>query len=263
MKLELQGKAAMVTAASEGLGYACAHRLAEEGCRLVISGRREAALEAAAQVIREAAGGEAWAVPGDLSSLKDIERLVSEGFERLGRLDILVVNSGHVPYGGLEELTEEDWYEAFHLLLLSYIRLTRLIVPRMRSQGAGDIVFITSSVVREPSATLLLSSVFRVGVVALARSLSRTLAGDNIRVNVVAPGYFDSGRVRRRMMELVDREGLSREAAVQRVAGEIPQRRVGEPTELADLVTFLVSRRSRFLTGAVIQIDGGKARGLL
>jgi len=119
-----------------------------------------------------------------------------------------------------------------------------------------------SAVVREPAARLLLSNVLRLGVAALAKSLSRELASHNIRVNSVAPGYFDTGRVRRRIDEVVVNEGVPRVDAARRIAGDIPLGRIGDAEELADLVAFLVSRRAAFLDGNTIQIDGGSTRGV-
>jgi 3-oxoacyl-[acyl-carrier protein] reductase len=259
----LEGKAALVTASTDGLGFACALRLAEAGCAVVVCGRREDRLEAARAAIAERSGKAVVGVSADLRRADDINRLFQRTLLALGRLDILVVNSGHVPYGGLESHPDETWQEAFELLLMSAVRLARLAVPVMRSQGGGDIVFVTSSVVKEPKPHLLLSSVMRTGVVALAKTLSRTLASDNIRVNTVAPGYFDTGRIRTRLEELRTTQGLRSEEALRRVAGEIPQGRLGDPRELAELVAFLVSRRTAFLTGATIVVDGGASSTLL
>jgi 3-oxoacyl-[acyl-carrier protein] reductase len=261
--LGLRGKAALVTAASEGLGLACAVRLAEAECRVAICGRHRDALDRARAEIERRTGVEVVGVPADLTDLEAIERCVRLVAERFGRLDVLVANTGHIAYGGLEDLSEDHWHEAFELILMSAVRLSRLVVPRMRAQGTGDIVFITSAVVREPSPRLLLSNVMRVGVAALAKTLSRDLAPHNIRVNAVAPGYFDTGRVRKRIDETAERDGTSREAAARAIAGDTPMGRIGRAEELAELVVFLASRRAAFLTGATIQIDGGSSRALL
>jgi len=229
---------------------------------VAICGRRPSVLEHARGEIEQRTGAEVCAVPTDLTRPDQIEAFVAEVRRRFARLDVLVVNTGHIAYGGLEELSEERWYEAFELILMSAVRLSRLAVPLMRAQGRGDIVFITSGVVREPSPHLLLSNVMRVGVTALAKTLSSELAPHNIHVNTIAPGYFDTGRVRRRIDEVVEREQVPREVAVRKVAGDIPIGRIGTADELAELVTFLASRRAAFLTGATIQIDGGNSRGL-
>jgi 3-oxoacyl-[acyl-carrier protein] reductase len=259
----LRGKAVLVTAASEGLGFACARRLAEAGCRVAICGRRPDALSRAREAIERDLGAEVCAVPADLTRADGIDAFFAEARRRFGAVHGLVINSGHVPYGGLGERDDADWHDAFALILMSAVRLSRLAVPVMREQRYGDIVFITSAVIREPSSHLLLSSVMRAGVAALAKTLARDLAADNIRVNVVAPGYFDTGRVRRRIDEAVARDSTTREAAARRIAGEVPLGRIGDADELAELVTFLLSRRAAYLTGAAVQIDGGQSRGLL
>jgi 3-oxoacyl-[acyl-carrier protein] reductase len=259
----LEGKVALVTASTDGLGFACALRLAEAGCAVVVCGRRQDRVEGARAAIAERSRVAVVGVSTDLGRADDIDRLFRRTLQTLGRLDILVVNSGHVPYGGLESHSDETWQMAFELLLMSAVRLARLAVPVMRSQGGGDIVFLTSSVVKEPKPHLLLSSVMRTGVVALAKTLSRTLAGDNIRVNTVAPGYFNTGRIRARLDELRATYGLGPEEALRRVAGEIPQGRLGDSRELAELVTFLASRQTAFLTGATIVVDGGAGSSLL
>jgi len=261
--LHLREKVALVTASSEGLGFACALRLAEAGCQVAICGRRPDVLERAREEIERRTERPVTAIPADLTKPEQIDALFQEVPRRLRRLDVLVANpGGHVPYGGLEDLTEEQWYQAFELLLMSAVRLSRLAVPLMRAQGAGDIVFITSSTVREPPQHLLLSNALQAGVTGFAKTLSRSLASYNIRVNVVAPGYFDTGRVRRRIDDIVEREHVPRQSAALQVAGDVPLGRIGTAGELAELVTFLVSRRAGFLTGATIQIDGGSSHSL-
>jgi 3-oxoacyl-[acyl-carrier protein] reductase len=263
MDLELRGKVALVTAASEGLGFACALRLATAGCQVGICARRADVLARAGREISRRTRADVCAVPADLTVPDQVERVVADVSGRFGRLDILVVNTGHVPYGGLEELDDAGWYQAFDLILMSAVRLARLTAPLMRAQGAGEMVFITSAVMKEPAPHLLLSSVLRVGVVALAKSLSRTLGPHNIRVNTVAPGYFDTGRVRHRIDDVMAQQHVPRATAARQVAGAAPLGRIGAAEELAELVAFIVSRRAAFLTGTTIQIDGGESRGLL
>jgi 3-oxoacyl-[acyl-carrier protein] reductase len=262
MEEKLRDRVVLITAASEGLGFACALRLAEAGYRVAICGRRPTALEAARAAIEQQTGADVQAVPADVTHPAELEGLVRETIGRFDRLDVLVVNTGHVSYGDLGDLEEREWYAAFELVLMSAVRLSRLVVPHMRARGMGDIVFITSATVKEPSPRLVLSNVMRAGVAALAKSLSRELAPHDIRVNVVAPGYFDTGRVRRRIDEIAAREQVTREVAALRVAGDVPLGRIGVADELAEVVAFLVSRRAAFMTGSTIQIDGGSARGL-
>lgn len=259
----LDGKVALVTAASEGLGLACARRLAEAGCAVAVCARSQEGLDRARAELEGHAARPVLAARADLTQAADLGRLVETVERRLGGLDVLVVNSGHIPYGGLEDFDDDQWYEAFDLLLMSAVRLARLAVPAMRRRGGGDIVFIGSSTVREPRPHLLLSTVMRLGVAGLAKTMARSLAGQNIRVNVVSPGLFDTGRVRRRIDELAAGQGRSRAEVVAEFADEVPQRRIGAAEELAELVAFVASRRAGFMTGAAITIDGGSDRSIL
>jgi 3-oxoacyl-[acyl-carrier protein] reductase len=263
MDLGLKGKTALVTASSEGLGFACAARLAEAGCSVAICGRRQAKLGEAREALALRGLSDVHAISADLGDAKSLEHLVGEVLRRLGRLDILVVNSGHSAYGGLADLSEPQWYEAFELLLLSAVRLARLVLPSMRANKQGDIVFLGSSSVREPPPHLLLSTVMRLGVAGLAKTLSREVAPDNIRVNLISPGYFDAGRIRDRIDGLMKERGISRAEAASQVAGALPLGRIGSAEELAELVAFVVSRRAGFLVGANIVIDGGGGRSPL
>lgn len=254
--MALAGKLALVTASSRGLGFACASRLAAEGCHVAISARDAASLREAGDAIEQSTGIAPVRVAADLGIPSNVSRLANEAIAALHGLDILVVNSGHIPYGGITELTDEQWYGAFELLFMSAMRLARAAIPPMRERGGGDIVFVGSASVLQPPDHLLLSTVMRLGVVGLAKTLSRTLAADNIRVNVVAPGYFATGRVQRRIAEHVER-GESRESAERTIAGDIPMQRLGDPAELAELVAFIVGRKAAFLNGVHLAIDGG------
>jgi 3-oxoacyl-[acyl-carrier protein] reductase len=264
MGVALKGKIALVTAASQGLGLACAKSLAEAGCAVAICGRRQEIVESARLDLEASSEQPVVGEIADLTRAADLERLVSTVQERLGGLDILVVNSGHIPYGGLEDFEDEQWYQAFDLLLMSAVRLSRLAIPEMRRRGGGDIVFIGSSTVRNPPPHLLLSTVMRVGITGLAKTMARSLAGENIRVNVVLPGLFDTGRVAQRIDDLMIERGLSREEVViAEFAGEVPMERIGAAEELAALLTFIVSRQAAYMTGTVITLDGGADRSIL
>jgi len=262
MDLGLEGKVALVTAASEGLGFACAARLAKAGCKIAICGRRSDVLSAAREKLLKNGASDVLTVTADIVDPAAIDDLVKRVLAHFGRLDILVMNSGHIAYGGLEDLTEEQWEHAYNLLLMSAVRLARLCVPAMRVHKGGDIVFLGSATTREPPPHLLLSTVMRLGVAGLAKTLARSLAPDNIRVNLVAPGYFDTGRVHKRVRELMAEKNLSQAEAENQLSGGLPLGRIGSPEELAELVAFVVSRKAGFMTGATISIDGGGSRAL-
>ena len=239
MDLGLSGKTALVTASSEGLGFACAARLAEAGCSVAICGRREAQLSAARERLAQCGASNVHAISADLTDARSLEHLVAEVLRHFARLDILVINSGHSAYGSLDELAA------------------------MRANKAGDIIFLGSSSVREPPPHLLLSTVMRLGVAGFAKTLSREVARDNIRVNLISPGYFDTGRINVRISELSKEAGLSTADATARVTGDLPAGRVGSAEELAELVAFVASRKVGFLIGSNIVIDGGASRGFL
>ena len=246
----LSGKRALVTAASAGLGRACAEKLATEGCRVAICARGREALDEAARFIG------AVPIPADLANATDAIRLAETAAAALGGLDIVVVNAGHVAYGDIESLADRDWEAAFQMLLLGAARLVRGAIPHLRAARGGSIVFIGSASVRNPPPHLLLSSVMRLGVAGLAKTLASHLAKDGIRVNVVAPGYFETGRVQRRILAR-QAEGISAQEAMQEVAGSVPIGRIGRAEELAEMVAFLASDKCGFMTGAHIPIDGG------
>lgn len=258
MSSTLHGRTALITASSEGLGLASAIKIAQAGARVAICGRDPTKLVKAKRAIDEASGHESSiAITADLTKAGDIERLVAETLRELGKIEIMVVNSGHMAYGTVEDLEEGAWYDAFELLLMSAVRLTRLVLPHMRRQNIGDIAYITAAGVREPSPQMVLSNAFRAGVSAMAKTVARAAAADNIRINVLAPGYFNTGRMPKRIDDVALREKISRNDAARRIAMDIPMGRFGEAEELAALVAFVVGRESRYLTGSTIVIDGG------
>jgi 3-oxoacyl-[acyl-carrier protein] reductase len=247
MDLGLQGRTAIVCGASEGMGLGIAEALAEEGANVVMFARRPEPLE------REAAQLGCVAVPGDVTSAEDAERLVQAAVDTYGGIDILVNNSGGPPRTPAAGLTVEQVRAAVELLLVSVVRLTDLCLPHLRRSDSGRIVNITSSTVKEPTDNLALSNAVRPGVIGWAKSLSRELGPDGITVNSIAPGRIDTARIRE-----VYPDGPS-EADLQ----AIPLRRLGTPREVGDVVAFLCSRRASYVTGTVVAVDGGLVRGLL
>ena len=263
METGLKGKVAIVCAASEGLGRAAAASLAAEGCRLAICSRRQPAIEQTAAEIRRDHGVEVLAIAADLREPADVSRLVAATVEAYGGLDVLVTNVGGPKPGLFETLVDGDWYEAVDLLLMSAVRLSREAIPHMRARGGGRIIHITSVAVKQPVPGLILSNAVRAAVVGFSKTLSRELARDNITVNCVAPGYTRTARVTRLNEAAAAREGQPVDAIEQRLVAQIPMGRLGEPRELADLIAFLASDRSGYVTGTVIQVDGGIIAGIL
>ncbi len=262
MDLGLREKVAIVGGASRGLGRACAERLAREGAHLVIVARGEDELACAATAIAAETGTEVMPVAIDQSRPEGIQTIVERAMERFGRIDILVNNTGGPPPGRFDDHDDAAWQAAFEGTLMSVVRLCRAAVPIMRTQGWGRIVNDTSFTVKEPADRLILSNVFRVGVVALSKTLAREVAADGITVNCVCPGAFDTDRLRAIFREQAAASGQDIEDVRREWKERIPIGRLQRPEELADLVAFLVSDRAAAITGACLPVDGGLTRGL-
>ena len=262
MELGLQGKVALVTAASQGLGRAIAGRLAREGMRVALCSRSEERVRAAATEIAAATGAEVEAWAADVAKAGDVERLLRQVEERFGRLDVLVCNAGGPPPGDFFDVSEADWEKAFQQNLMSVVRLVRGAVPLMERAGGGTIVTVTSTSIKVPLPRLILSNVMRAAVYSLVKSLVPDLAARNIRIHTVAPGRIDTARVRSLDEDLARHTGRSVEEVRRGYEQQIPLGRYGDPDEFARVVTFLVSDAARYLTGQAIFVDGGMMRAL-
>jgi len=262
MDLELTGRVAIVGGSSRGLGRACAERLAREGADVVLVATGAETLERTATEIREETGAEVLAVCADQSREGEAARIVRKTVERFGPVDILISNTGGPPAGDFEDFADEDWQRAFEGTLLSVVRLCREVLSGMRERGWGRIVTNTSFTVREPADRLLLSNVFRVGVVALSKTLAREVAADGVTVNCVAPGAFETDRLRSIFAASAEATDRTVDAVRAEWEARIPIGRISQPEEFADLVAFLASDRASSITGACLPVDGGMLRGL-
>ncbi|MBI1790852.1 MAG: SDR family oxidoreductase [Acidobacteria bacterium] len=257
MDLVLHGRVAIVAAASQGLGKACAQALAKEGARVASLSRRQEKLERVAAEI-----GAALAVACDLSHADQIEAAVGRVKAELGPVSILVNNCGGPPAGTFDAITEQQWAGSFEQVFLSALRLTRAVLPMMRAAKWGRIINIVSSSVEQPIPGLIVSNAFRPAIAGWAKTLAAEVASDNILVNCAAPGRILTSRT-----EVLDRAAAEKtgrpieEIRKERVAA-VPLKRYGTPEEFGAMVAFLASERASYLTGSVIRVDGGAVAGI-
>jgi len=263
MDLYMKGDAALVTASSSGLGKASAKALAREGVDVVINGRNEDRLESAAEEIRQTATSEVIAQPGDLTTEEDIHRLVNRTVEEFGGFDHLVTSAGGPPSGPFLETTDEDWYQAYELLVMSVVRLVYESTEYLRKDGGGTIVNVTSHSVKEAIDSLVLSNSVRMSVIGLEKTLSRELS-PGVRVNAVLPASHETQRIVDLIEAAVEHgEYDSYQEGREDWTDDIPLGQLGDPDRLGDMVAFLSSPRAEHVTGQSIVLDGGSGRSNL
>lgn len=261
MELGLDGRVAMVAAASKGIGRAVAVALAAEGCRVSICARTPATLEDARAEIAAAGCGAVLASQADVASGADLERWWRETEAALGPVDIVVTNTGGPPAARFLPLTDAQWEDSVQSTLLNVVRLSRLAIPGMTERGWGRLIHLTSLVAREPSDDLTISSTLRAGIGALTRTLSNQVAASGITVNAVLPGNTLTDRQRHLARVRSEALGITPEEALDRAGKAMPIGRLARPEEIADAVCFLASARASAITGVSLLVDGGQTRG--
>ena len=263
MDLGLKGKVAVVAAASQGLGRAIAEELAAEGACVALCSRDQRRIEAAAESIRRSTGAETLPITADVTRAEDVERFVGAAVERWGEVHIAVANAGGPPAKEFPAITLEDWENSVQLNLMSSVHLARAVLPRMRAQQWGRLLFLTSASVKQPIEGLLLSNSIRSAVAGLAKSLANEYARDNVTVNVLCPGFIRTERLEELAGTLSKQKGVKPEDIFSGWTAAIPMARVGDPKDLAALAAFLASERAGYITGTAIAVDGGRTRSLL
>jgi 3-oxoacyl-[acyl-carrier protein] reductase len=250
VNLGIEGRVALVMAASKGIGRGIAAALAREGARVAISSRSEERLADAAKGM----DGEVAAFPADTEDLDRMRELPGEVEGELGPVEILVANTGGPPMGTALQHGDEEWESAYRNLVLAPKALIESVLPAMRERGWGRIVNVASTSIVEPIPGLALSNVNRMAALGFLDTLAREVAADGVTVNTVATGRFATDR-------LADNYG-SLDAAEEQARKDVPAGRLGTPEEYGDLVAFLASERAGYLTGAVIPLDGGMLRSV-
>ena len=257
MDLGLEGKKALVSGSSRGLGYATALGLSWEGCEVTINSRSSESIQSAEQKIADETGSMVHSICADLTQPGAPGDLVSEAANKMGGLDILVTNSGGPPSGSFESFDDQNWQDAIELNFLSHMRMIREAIPYLKESSTASVLTITSMSVKQPVSNLVLSNSVRSATVGLTKSLSLELGNLGIRFNSILPGWTETERVQELMEFRAKANETSIEEETAKQAQDSPFNRLASPQEFANVAVFLVSSAAAYLTGTMIVVDGG------
>lgn len=257
MDLGIEGETALVLGGTQGLGLACARALSEAGVRVLVNGRSPTAWEAA-----RASLDEAVFVQGDIGNADDRARICSmaEGF---APVSIVVTNAGGPRTGQFEEITSDDWRNAFETNVLGILEIVRFFLPGMKARGFGRVLNITSFVVKEIYSNMSLSNSLRVGLTGAMGSIARECAQYGVTINGILPGLMDTGALQRVIRDRARRAGTDEAQAKREMAESVPMKRLGMPDDFGPLCAFLASRRAGYVTGQNICVDGGLTKSII
>ena len=263
MDLFLKGKKAFVAGSSRGLGYATARILAGEGCQVVINGRDEKRLIESAERLQEETGTKVHYLTGDAASPEGARGLIDQAAKKIDGLDLLVTNTGGPPSGKFEDHTEEVWQQATNLVFLSHVRLIRTALPYLKESDAASVLTITSYSVKQPIPNLILSNTIRAATVALTKSLALELGPAGIRFNSILPGWTKTERVQEILAFRAEQSSSTLEQEMKKITAECPLGRMASPEEIGRAAAFLLSPAASYITGVMLNVDGGMVKGIL
>ena len=257
MDMGLEGKVALVTAASKGIGRAIAQELAAEGVNVAISSRSDDALKAAADTIKQATGKDVATYSMDLTSDTDVRKLINDVEKDLGGIEILVNSSAGPPTKPFEELSDDDWRNALDVKFLAQMRPSREVFPGMKKRNSGRIINIIGSHGRFPHAYAITAGVVNAALLNLTKALAEEGAPHNILVNAINPGLTDTERVTYLANIKAENQGITYDEAVAEMTQDQLLHRLAEPAEIASMAVLMASSRGGFITGSMIDVDGG------
>ena len=250
MDLELNERVILVTGGTDGLGAALAMRLVDEGAFVAVCGRRQEPLDAMAEKL----GERGIAVPADVTVAADMERFVHEAIQRWGRIDGVVNNAATGMAGPFEKRSDDEWLSDLDLKVVAAVRLIRLTLPHLRSAPAGAIVNVLNTGAKAPGANSLPTSASRAAGLALTKALSQEFGPEGIRVNAILIGTMATSQWERN----AERRQIPVSEIFETMVKRVPLGRIGNPSEFGDLAAFLLSNRASYITGAAINLDGGR-----
>jgi 3-oxoacyl-[acyl-carrier protein] reductase len=260
MELGLRGRKAVVTGGSLGIGRAIARELAGEGVEVAIVARDAARLEAAARAIARESGTRCVPLGADLSDAAQLERAMAEAERALGRVDILVNNAGATPMGRIGDTPDAVWMKSIALKLMGYVRCARILTPAMRARKWGRVINVIGRSGHQPRAAYIVGSTVNASLLAFTHALAQECAPDNVLVVGVNPGPIATPRWDQVVAQGAAGAGRSVEAENAAAIATVALGRLGTPEECSGLVAFLCSDRAAFITGTMIDIDGGGTR---
>jgi 3-oxoacyl-[acyl-carrier protein] reductase len=262
MDLGLKDKRAFIAGSSSGLGYAAALLLAKEGCKVAINGRDEKRIKTAAEKINEETDSQVIGLAGDVSVSGTPEKLIQQTVDAFGGLDILITNTGGPPSGTIDSLDEAAWQKGIDLCLMIHVHLIKSALPHLRKSDTPSILTVTSLSVKQPIPNLLISNSARMATIGLTKSLALDLGKENIRVNSILPGWTETEHA----VELIDaratRNNSTLKEEMRKQAEQSAIGRMGQPEEFANAAVFLVSPAASYITGVMLNVDGGTYKGI-
>jgi len=263
MDLGLKGKAALICGSSQGIGRAIAEALAAEGADIAINSRSPGKLVQVRQDIMAATGVKVVAIPADLTDPNAIDDVVDAAKAALGKVDILVTNTGGPPSGPFEDHDAKVWSQAIAQNFESVVNLVREALPAMKERGWGRIINVTSISVKQPVAGLILSNSIRAGVTGFAKTIANEAGPFGVTVNNILPGFTRTERLGELAAATAGRTGETPESVYAGWQEAVPAGRLADPAELGALAAFLASEQASYITGQSIAVDGGWIKGLM